>query len=198
MREESASITAIPVGVTPPGSRSAPPAIFCSLSANCRSHSTSIQTMAVSIRSSRFLSFRYSDFLVVAESVCFCSSRSYKGAPRVTVCTAHQTCAWSLQLISTSFACRSFAGSSRWLATAPAESSSAPLPSDPRLVKIVDDISGLTLLQAADLVTLLKVMSPPRRLSSVCDTCMLIYNFLRYSHDSTFKRLLHRLLHRHQ
>ncbi|KAI0091949.1 ribosomal protein L7/L12 C-terminal domain-containing protein [Irpex rosettiformis] len=52
---------------------------------------------------------------------------------------------------------RSVAGSSRWLATAaPAESSSAPLPSDPRLVKIVDDISGLTLLQAADLVTLLK------------------------------------------
>ncbi|KAI0698916.1 ribosomal protein L7/L12 C-terminal domain-containing protein [Cytidiella melzeri] len=53
---------------------------------------------------------------------------------------------------------RSFAGSSRWLATAaaPAEPSSTPLSSDPRLVKIVDDISGLTLLQAADLVTLLK------------------------------------------
>ncbi|KAI0758265.1 ribosomal protein L7/L12 C-terminal domain-containing protein [Irpex lacteus] len=52
---------------------------------------------------------------------------------------------------------RSVAGSSRWLATAaPAEAASTPLPSDPRLVKIVDDISGLTLLQAADLVTLLK------------------------------------------
>ncbi|KAJ3552609.1 hypothetical protein NM688_g4065 [Phlebia brevispora] len=55
---------------------------------------------------------------------------------------------------------RSFAGSSRWLATASAESStSAPPPppvSDPKITKIVDDISGLTLLQAADLVTLLK------------------------------------------
>lgn len=29
--------------------------------------------------------------------------------------------------------------------------------SDPKIMKIVDDISGLTLLQAADLVTLLKV-----------------------------------------
>ncbi|KIP09889.1 hypothetical protein PHLGIDRAFT_296899 [Phlebiopsis gigantea 11061_1 CR5-6] len=53
---------------------------------------------------------------------------------------------------------RSLAGSSRWLATAAAEASTStpPLPSDPKLVKIVDDISGLTLLQAADLVTLLK------------------------------------------
>ncbi|THH18029.1 hypothetical protein EW146_g2896 [Bondarzewia mesenterica] len=49
----------------------------------------------------------------------------------------------------------------RWLATAVPEASPSaapplPLPSDPRLNKLVDDISGLTLLQAADLVTLLK------------------------------------------
>ncbi|KAI0069223.1 ClpS-like protein [Artomyces pyxidatus] len=50
----------------------------------------------------------------------------------------------------------------RWLATAAAETSSASappppvVPSDPKLGKLVDDISGLTLLQAADLVTLLK------------------------------------------
>ncbi|THH33730.1 hypothetical protein EUX98_g439 [Antrodiella citrinella] len=49
------------------------------------------------------------------------------------------------------------ASSSRWLATAAAEgSSSTPAPSDPKLSKIVDDISTLTLLQASDLVTLLK------------------------------------------
>ncbi|THV05401.1 ClpS-like protein [Dendrothele bispora CBS 962.96] len=56
------------------------------------------------------------------------------------------------------------ATSSRRLATAATESSpktDAPPPppatsTDPRLNKIVDDISGLTLLQAADLVTLLK------------------------------------------
>ncbi|OBZ71792.1 54S ribosomal protein L12, mitochondrial [Grifola frondosa] len=55
---------------------------------------------------------------------------------------------------------RPLASSSRCLATAAPEASSAaappPLPSDPKLGKIVDDISGLTLLQAADLVTLLK------------------------------------------
>ncbi|KAI0347055.1 ClpS-like protein [Trametopsis cervina] len=52
---------------------------------------------------------------------------------------------------------RSVAGSSRWLATAaPADSPAPTLSSDPTLIKIVDDISGLTLLQAADLVTLLK------------------------------------------
>ncbi|KAG2077748.1 ClpS-like protein [Suillus decipiens] len=48
---------------------------------------------------------------------------------------------------------------SRWLATEAASSSSAaapPPPSDPKIGRIVDDISGLTLLQAADLVTLLK------------------------------------------
>lgn len=50
------------------------------------------------------------------------------------------------------------ASSSRWLATASAESSSpAAVPLDPKLSKIVDDISSLTLLQAADLVTVLKV-----------------------------------------
>lgn len=60
-----------------------------------------------------------------------------------------------------------FASSSRCLATAAAEPSTsaappppAPAPSaDPKLNKIVDDISGLTLLQAADLVSLLKVKS---------------------------------------
>ncbi|KAI1792961.1 ClpS-like protein [Ganoderma leucocontextum] len=53
---------------------------------------------------------------------------------------------------------RSLAGPSRCLATEAAASSSSapPPPSDPKLNKIVDDISGLTLLQAADLVTLLK------------------------------------------
>jgi len=56
------------------------------------------------------------------------------------------------------------ATSSRRLATAATESSpktDAPPPpatsNDPRLTRIVDDISGLTLLQAADLVSLLKV-----------------------------------------
>ncbi|EJF63013.1 ClpS-like protein [Dichomitus squalens] len=53
---------------------------------------------------------------------------------------------------------RSLAGPSRCLATEAAASSSPapPPPSDPKLNKIVDDISNLTLLQAADLVTLLK------------------------------------------
>ncbi|KAK7696634.1 hypothetical protein QCA50_001292 [Cerrena zonata] len=53
-----------------------------------------------------------------------------------------------------------FAFRSRTLATAAAEASTSTppptLPSDPKLTKIVDEISGLTLLQAADLVTLLK------------------------------------------
>ncbi|KAH7888031.1 ribosomal protein L7/L12 C-terminal domain-containing protein [Phlebopus sp. FC_14] len=53
------------------------------------------------------------------------------------------------------------ASRSRWLATeaAPSSSSSPPPPpaaADPRINRIVDDISGLTLLQAADLVSLLK------------------------------------------
>ncbi|PIL36726.1 hypothetical protein GSI_00415 [Ganoderma sinense ZZ0214-1] len=50
----------------------------------------------------------------------------------------------------------SLAGPSRWLATEAAASSSSapPPPSDPKLNKIVDDISGLTLLQAADLTRL--------------------------------------------
>ncbi|PFH52583.1 hypothetical protein AMATHDRAFT_46135 [Amanita thiersii Skay4041] len=50
---------------------------------------------------------------------------------------------------------------SRWLATATEVSSQSPSPppstsTDPKISRIVDDISGLTLLQAADLVTLLK------------------------------------------
>jgi len=52
-------------------------------------------------------------------------------------------------------------GSSRWLATGatPSTSQTPPPPTtsaDPKLNKIVDDISELTLLQAADLVSLLK------------------------------------------
>jgi len=52
------------------------------------------------------------------------------------------------------------ASRSRCLVTEAASSSSAASspspPSDPKIGRIVDDISGLTLLQAADLVTLLK------------------------------------------
>ncbi|KZT13145.1 uncharacterized protein LAESUDRAFT_30781 [Laetiporus sulphureus 93-53] len=61
---------------------------------------------------------------------------------------------------------RTFASSSRCLAAAatdaaPSSSSEPPPPppsvsADPKLNKIVDDISGLTLLQAADLISLLK------------------------------------------
>ncbi|KAI6164996.1 ribosomal protein L7/L12 C-terminal domain-containing protein [Pisolithus thermaeus] len=53
----------------------------------------------------------------------------------------------------------SLASRSRWLATETAQaSSSTPPPAavDPTISRIVDDISGLTLLQAADLVSLLK------------------------------------------
>ncbi len=62
---------------------------------------------------------------------------------------------------------RAFAGPSRCLATEAAASSSTsapPPPADPKLNKIVDEISGLTLLQAADLVTLLKVRMRPMRI----------------------------------
>jgi len=57
------------------------------------------------------------------------------------------------------------AGRSRRLATAaePSPSTAAP-PVDPRIDRIVDDISGLTLLQATDLVSLLKAR--PASLSS--------------------------------
>ncbi|PPR02457.1 hypothetical protein CVT24_002006 [Panaeolus cyanescens] len=56
------------------------------------------------------------------------------------------------------------ANSSRWLATAAEAQKSTPTPppsaaqaaADPTIERIVNDISGLTLLQAADLVTLLK------------------------------------------
>ncbi|CCL99166.1 uncharacterized protein FIBRA_01181 [Fibroporia radiculosa] len=77
-------------------------------------------------------------------------------------------CTAALRALSrTRYVARSnaLASSSRCLATAaaeaPAASPSPPPPSpsvaaDPKLNKIVDDISGLTLLQAADLVTLLK------------------------------------------
>ncbi|KAF8974741.1 60S ribosomal protein L7/L12 [Flammula alnicola] len=60
--------------------------------------------------------------------------------------------------------CSRTAISARWLATAAEATKSTPPPpppaaktsSDPTVTRIVDDISGLTLLQAADLVTLLK------------------------------------------
>ncbi|KAG6333888.1 hypothetical protein ID866_5201 [Astraeus odoratus] len=55
----------------------------------------------------------------------------------------------------------SLASRSRWLATETAQASSStppppPASADPKITRIVDDISGLTLLQAADLVSLLK------------------------------------------
>ncbi|KAG2119067.1 ribosomal protein L7/L12 C-terminal domain-containing protein [Suillus discolor] len=62
------------------------------------------------------------------------------------------------RLASARIALAPLASRSRWLATETVSSSAAapPPPSDPRIGRIVDDISGLTLLQAADLVTLLK------------------------------------------
>ncbi|KAG2336679.1 ClpS-like protein [Suillus weaverae] len=62
------------------------------------------------------------------------------------------------RLASARIALAPLASRSRWLATEAASSSAAtpPPPSDPKIGRIVDDISGLTLLQAADLVTLLK------------------------------------------
>ncbi|TFK56169.1 ClpS-like protein [Heliocybe sulcata] len=55
---------------------------------------------------------------------------------------------------------RTLASSSRCMATAVPEASSStpapPPPSSPKLNQLVDDISSLTLLQAADLVSLLK------------------------------------------
>ncbi|KAI9001153.1 ribosomal protein L7/L12 C-terminal domain-containing protein [Trametes punicea] len=56
---------------------------------------------------------------------------------------------------------RVFASSLRYASTEAAVASSSspsapPLSTDPKISKIVDDISGLTLLQAADLVALLK------------------------------------------
>ncbi|KAG1874763.1 ribosomal protein L7/L12 C-terminal domain-containing protein [Suillus subalutaceus] len=63
----------------------------------------------------------------------------------------------SSRLASARIALAPLASRSRWLATESVSSSpTAPPPSDPRIGRIVDDISGLTLLQAADLVTLLK------------------------------------------
>ncbi|KAG1792426.1 ribosomal protein L7/L12 C-terminal domain-containing protein [Suillus plorans] len=62
------------------------------------------------------------------------------------------------RLASARIALAPLASRSRWLATETVSSSAAapPPPSDPTIGRIVDDISGLTLLQAADLVTLLK------------------------------------------
>ncbi|KAI6151784.1 ribosomal protein L7/L12 C-terminal domain-containing protein [Pisolithus tinctorius] len=53
----------------------------------------------------------------------------------------------------------SLASRSRWLATEATQASSStppPITADPKISRIVDDISALTLLQAADLVSLLK------------------------------------------
>ncbi|KDQ64936.1 hypothetical protein JAAARDRAFT_146209 [Jaapia argillacea MUCL 33604] len=85
-------------------------------------------------------------------------------------------CSRSLRVLSRS---RSVAGpsflrtSTRCLATAaPAASASSPPPppppsksADPKLNQLVDDISGLTLLQAADLVSLLKASNRLTRLN---------------------------------
>ncbi|KAG2755779.1 ClpS-like protein [Suillus brevipes Sb2] len=62
------------------------------------------------------------------------------------------------RLASARIALAPLASRSRWLATEAASSSAPapPPPSDLKIGRIVDDISGLTLLQAADLVTLLK------------------------------------------
>jgi hypothetical protein len=46
------------------------------------------------------------------------------------------------------------------MATAAAEAPAASAPVDPKIAGIVDDIAGLTLLQAADLVAQLKVRAP--------------------------------------
>ncbi|KAI6035511.1 ribosomal protein L7/L12 C-terminal domain-containing protein [Pisolithus orientalis] len=53
----------------------------------------------------------------------------------------------------------SLASRLRWLATEATQASSSippPITADPKISRIVDDISALTLLQAADLVSLLK------------------------------------------
>ena len=91
-------------------------------------------------------------------------------------------------------------GSSRWLATeaTPSTSQTPPPPTtsaDPKLNKIVDEISGLTLLQAADLVSLLKV-----RIRDQCCNLGSAESYAPVSPDSIFKKLpcqplpLHRLL----
>ncbi|KAF5322207.1 hypothetical protein D9619_001081 [Psilocybe cf. subviscida] len=71
-------------------------------------------------------------------------------------------CSFALRALSrptSSIRCSRGAPAARWLSTTPtarSESSPATTSSDPTINRIVDDISGLTLLQAADLVTLLK------------------------------------------
>jgi len=52
--------------------------------------------------------------------------------------------------------CNVVASRARGLATAAEDAPAPTTPSDPRLTKIVDEISSLTLLQAADLVSMLK------------------------------------------
>ncbi|KAG2043180.1 ribosomal protein L7/L12 C-terminal domain-containing protein [Suillus americanus] len=82
--------------------------------------------------------------------------------PRLNIMALASRCSTSLlcsssRLASARIALAPLASRSRWLATESASSSPAtPPPTDPRIGRIVDDISGLTLLQAADLVTLLK------------------------------------------
>ena len=66
---------------------------------------------------------------------------------------------------------------SRYLTTAaaaPSKTSASSVPSnDPQLHRIVDEISNLTLLQAADLVTLLKVSSTVSLV--IFQTCLLYF-----------------------
>ena len=75
--------------------------------------------------------------------------------------------------------------SAKWLATAatdarkPSASTPPPAAGDPSINRIVDDISGLTLLQAADLVSLLKV----RNIQLLSIKIKLRSFVLFYSHD---------------
>lgn len=109
--------------------------------------------------------------LVSAESLlldnCFCLENFICTAVRPlfslpSVCSTHVR---SFPRPISSCRLASLANRSRWLATEAAQASSSapppPPPADPKISRIVDDISGLTLLQAADLVSLLKVANVP-------------------------------------
>lgn len=97
------------------------------------------------------------------DSLHLCITRF--GSPSSSVSTNHFTPFRVSSTHATGTSHPRLAFSARRLATAAVDvSSPAPpplvpnaAPSDPKISRIVDDISGLTLLQAADLVTLLKV-----------------------------------------